>query len=277
MPRLRFFSTLVLVLATLPAPDSLANPTEIRRATVSIISAMTGTECEFPEEVDWPLFVDGDRIRQVDRIGLCAVWRPRMLVARIADVYAEEFASEHYRRLGFSGTQVYLVDLEIRTSGQDELAEGASLIFDCPQAQCRLIGMMSTPLHRLADRTRVLNPEQEQLMLAGKLAGAISSISPVRIYLLEYYYSMGRWPENLDQAGLDPQAFHSREIEALDVGADGTIRARLSQAFGNGKFLELVPYDETAGASMRWRCRSNLRYELLSELRGLDCRAAAMR
>jgi hypothetical protein len=273
MYRLRLFSTLLAALAITPASDLLANPAEARRAAVSIVSGITGSECEFSGEVNWPLFVDGDRVEQVDRLELCPNWRPRMLVARIENVYPDEFASEHYHRLGLSGTRVFLVDISINPSNRSEPGEGASLVFDCPEAKCRLIGMMSTPLHRLTDQTRVLEPDQERILLAARLANAVSSISPIRTYLLEYYYSMGQWPESLDQLGLDPVTLYSQDIEAVQLGRDGIVQARLSQAFGNGKFLELLPYEEMSGTSMRWRCRSNLPYALLNELRGLNCQA----
>lgn len=268
---LRLFSALLATLAITAASDLLANPAEARRAAVSIVFGITGSECEFSGQVDWPLLVDGDRVEQDDRLELCSNWRRRMLVARIKNVYPDEFASEHYHRLGLSGTSVFLVDVSITPSNRSETGEGASLVLDCPEAECRLIGMMSTPMHRLTDQTRVLEPEQERLLLAARLADTVSSISPIRTYLLEYYYSMGEWPESLEQVGLDSVTLYSQDIEAVQLGGDGIVQARLSQAFGNGKFLELAPFEVLSGTSMRWRCRSNLPYALLNELPGLTC------
>lgn len=268
----RWLATITLTLVLTPSAVVQASPAEARRAAVSLMSAITSPECEFPEEVHWPLHVDGDRVDRTDRLDLCPLWRPRMLVARIENVYSEEFASGHFHRLELAGTQVFLVDLGMPAALDGEPGNGASLVFDCTDSGCTLISMMSTPLHRHSDRTRVFDPEQEQILLAARLASAVGSISPIRTYLLEYRFSMGHWPERLEQAGLDPARLYSPEIDGVELGANGTIRVRLSQVFGAGKFLELTPQEEMSGSSVRWRCRSNLPYPVLSELRGLSCR-----
>lgn len=271
----RCIANLVTFLALLlcASAELQANPADARKAAVSIIAGITSSECEIRGSIHWPLYVDAEWIEEVDRLSLCSHWRPKLLVARIQNVYAEEFASDHYRHLDLGGTRVFLVDTMTGTSTRPEQGSGASLVFDCPDGSCRLIGMMSTPLHRDSNRVLIPDAGQELVMLGARLATAISSLSAIKLHLVEYYYSMGQWPDNVEQLGLDPTMLYSQEIEALAIGSDGTIRVRLSQAFGNGKFLELQPYEEMSGTSLRWRCRSNMPYAVLTQFQGLDCQA----
>ncbi len=135
MYRLHLIPPLMVALVISPASDLLANSAEARKAAVSIVSSITGPECEFPRNVNWPLLVDGHRVAQAERFGLCPNWRPRMLVARIENVYPDEFASDHYHRLGLTGTRVFLVDVVINASNRSESYLSARIpTFDGPLA-----------------------------------------------------------------------------------------------------------------------------------------------
>ncbi len=267
----------VTALGGLLAPGALsASPDDARHAAAGIIRAVSAGDCAaVPDNIRWPLKVDGENVARSGWPEICRDWRTKLLTARIQRVFSPAEAAALFDRLALPDGELFLADAVRGVSPASETPNGFSLVFDCTSVPCRLVGLVGRLLHRSAYEGMAPRPSQQRALLASRLAGALGSLGPIRVAMLEHFYSRGQWPASGEALGLDPARLHSREIESIELADQGRIRAHLSQDFGAGRILELRPYSELSGTAYRWQCYSNLPGEVLSLLGGISCKPLA--
>ena len=108
---------------------------------------------------------------------------------------------------------------------------------------------------------------------AANLAQALSSLTPTKMLVSEYYLINGRWPGNLEQLGLDSRSMHNQQISRVTLLPGGGIRAALSELFGSGKRLTLRPKEAMGGTQLEWSCKVNLPAATLARMYGSACSA----
>ena len=60
------------------------------------------------------------------------------------------------------------------------------------------------------------------------------------------------------ELGLDPASLHSQDIASLDLAREGGFVAHLRPAFGVERKIWLSPQASLGGATLSWRCRTNV-------------------
>lgn len=95
------------------------------------------------------------------------------------------------------------------------------------------------------------------MLLRTRLASVLSSLSPIKIRVIEYYYNTGVWPQKLKDIDLDKDEMTSREINTIVLGDEGGIYAYLDEQFGEDKKVVLMPKRVMGGTSVEWECFAN--------------------
>ena len=111
-----------------------------------------------------------------------------------------------------------------------------------------------------------------QLQIAN-LTQALSSLTPIKMTVTEYYLVNGSWPASLKELGFDPRSMHNRQIRQVDILPGGKIRATLDPLFGARKHLTLHPQEAMGGTQLEWSCEVNLPAPTLARMYGSACTA----
>ncbi len=105
------------------------------------------------------------------------------------------------------------------------------------------------------------------------LAQALSSLTPIKLLVTEYYQINGRWPAKLEELGFEPSTMHNQQISGVDLQPGGAIHAELTDLFGSRKRLTLRPRSAMGGTQLEWSCTANLPAQTLARLYGSPCQA----
>ena len=108
------------------------------------------------------------------------------------------------------------------------------------------------------DPNEALPPASQRMLLRSQLGRAVSELTTLKMHSLMYFSEFGAWPSTPEELGLDPKTLHTEDISAVSFLANGTIAAQLRERFGTNKHLWLVPSETLGGASMGWKCRTDL-------------------
>ncbi len=95
-------------------------------------------------------------------------------------------------------------------------------------------------------------------MLAARFSRALSELSTLKTYSMMYQAETGDWPGSPEDLGLDRGTFHTEDIEHIEFERTGAIVATLRPSFGRDRRIWLRPSYSLGGASMRWKCETNL-------------------
>lgn len=106
--------------------------------------------------------------------------------------------------------------------------------------------------------------DESSMLLRTHLAGVLSSLSPIKIRVIEYYYNTGVWPQKLKDIDLDKDEMTSREINTIVLGDEGGIYAYLDEQFGEDKKVVLMPKRVMGGTSVEWECFANFSVKRLA-------------
>lgn len=105
----------------------------------------------------------------------------------------------------------------------------------------------------------------EAYQYAAQFTQALSSLSPVKMSVAQYYARNGAWPKSLGAMGFDEKTMRSKQIERVDIRRGGEIRARLDrEIFGKKRKISLTPKPVMGGMQIEWRCEANIPAHLLS-------------
>lgn len=90
-------------------------------------------------------------------------------------------------------------------------------------------------------------------------------VSPVRLVVIEYYMTEGRFPISLKELGFDAKSFDTGAlIENIQLSKMGEIHITLdANTFGKGKYLIYTPKDIMGGMNIQWSCSSNMARNLI--------------
>lgn len=94
--------------------------------------------------------------------------------------------------------------------------------------------------------------------LAARFARALGELSSLKMLSLSYMAQTGEWPTDPVELGLDPSSLHSQDIASLDLAREGGFVAHLRPAFGVERKIWLSPAASLGGATLSWRCRTNV-------------------
>lgn len=105
------------------------------------------------------------------------------------------------------------------------------------------------------------------------LGQAFSSLSAVRIRLIQYRQARGEWPESLETLGFEPARMSSRHIQSVRLAPGGRIISDLAEPFGEDKKIALTPNTIMDGTEIEWRCALNFPDTFVTRIKGLPCAA----
>lgn len=96
-------------------------------------------------------------------------------------------------------------------------------------------------------------PGYSSVMMASEMSSALAEVTPIKIYVAEYYMQYGQWPESLTEMGVDPAEFRlAQYIEQVSLD-EGAVRAMLKGRLA-GEWILLTPSAGAFGA-INWDCR----------------------
>jgi hypothetical protein len=131
---------------------------------------------------------------------------------------------------------------------------------DAPEAATDATGRVAP-----APQAREAPPQETpgviaRAMLAARFGRALSELSTLKTYSMMYQAETGSWPRSPEDLGLDRGTFHTEDIERIDFEPTGAIVATLRPSFGRDRRIWLRPSPTLGGASLRWKCETNLEF-----------------
>ncbi len=106
-------------------------------------------------------------------------------------------------------------------------------------------------------------PNVRPYVQASKVASILSSITPVRMMVMEFQMQEGVYPSSLDDIGLDREEMRGQYIDDLTLDPDGTIFVRADESLGSNVYLVLSPRETMGGLNTEWHCVVNVRLKTL--------------
>lgn len=94
--------------------------------------------------------------------------------------------------------------------------------------------------------------------LAARFSRALSELSTLKVLSMSYLAQTGEWPTDPAELGLDSESLHSQDIAALDLEREGGFVVHLRPDFGVERKIWLSPEASLGGATLSWRCRTNV-------------------
>lgn len=90
---------------------------------------------------------------------------------------------------------------------------------------------------------------------AALIMDAVRRATMFRVALTEYHQTNGRWPRDVDEAGL-PASEETRggAVQGIELGPQGTVTVRLDSRFGRDGAIVLTPDAQGATGALDWRC-----------------------
>jgi len=85
-------------------------------------------------------------------------------------------------------------------------------------------------------------------------ADALTRMAMFKVTLTEYYQTMGDWPTEAKQAGLEaPPAYAGGAVTGIALGTKGAVLATLNDTFAPPSRIRLTPHANASGM-VEWRC-----------------------
>ena len=112
-----------------------------------------------------------------------------------------------------------------------------------------------------------VNTEIDYVMRA--LTGqAFYELSPLKIYLIQFYQMQNEWPGSLQDMQLSERMYAgSKTISHVSFEPDGSIAAELTEVFGANKTMTIYPVQDSLDTGwVRWNCSTNLPFSALPAL-----------
>jgi hypothetical protein len=113
-------------------------------------------------------------------------------------------------------------------------------------------------------------PVTARQVFQAKFVQALSSVSGIKISMVEYYMYRGTWPEKIQDLGFNPEDMNSSLIHQTRVLDQGRINIQLAQDFGENKQIWLYPTLVMGGTQIEWSCFSNFPAQVLKSATGSD-------
>lgn len=90
---------------------------------------------------------------------------------------------------------------------------------------------------------------------AALIMDAVRRATMFRVALTEYHQTNGRWPRDVDEAGL-PASEETRggAVRGIELGPQGMVTVRLDSRFGRDGAIVLTPDAQGATGALDWRC-----------------------
>ena len=103
---------------------------------------------------------------------------------------------------------------------------------------------------------------------------ALVSLNVIKVYVSEHVATVGTTPSSFNKIGVKESDFMiNKYIDRIQMKEDGTVAVTLSQQLmGDERFITLKPLIQKSTYKVEWDCRSNLKLEILDEIR--DCTKA---
>ncbi len=137
----------------------------------------------------------------------------------------------------------------------------------------------SSPKSELVEHREFTSDEpmesSEAMLIRQKLASAISSLSYIKISVVEYYSSSGNWPKELSDIGFDSDGMNSGTINSVKIGANGDFAAELNDTLGDKKLIVFKPESVLGGSAIEWSCYANFTEKVLSFAGHSICKSSA--
>ncbi len=116
-----------------------------------------------------------------------------------------------------------------------------------------VVGNTTPPMHAAHSTS------QHDYVKAAELAQVLNSVSFLRAAAMQYYLETGAFARSIDELGFASREMTDGEyIDAVNINADGVIIATLSDRFGDGQHLALVPRVVMGGTQVKWACETTL-------------------
>ncbi len=137
----------------------------------------------------------------------------------------------------------------------------------------------SSPKSELVEHREFTSDEpmesSEAMLIRQKLASAISSLSYIKMSVVEYYSSSGNWPKELSDIGFDSGGMNSGTIDSVKIGANGDFAAELNDTLGDKKLIVFKPESVLGGSAIEWSCYANFTEKVLSFAGHSICKSSA--
>lgn len=108
-----------------------------------------------------------------------------------------------------------------------------------------------------------VSSSQEKAILVARLSKVLSSLSPIKIKMTEFYMETGIWPESFHTIELSPKSLKSSLINKTTLDKNGRIKVNLNQSMGKQKQLWIYPQSVMGGTSIEWQCFTNFPKSML--------------
>ena len=96
-----------------------------------------------------------------------------------------------------------------------------------------------------------------ELLTAAHLVEGLSSATPIKIKVAEFYYSRGEFPSSNAELGLpSPAAMYGRSVKSIEVSMGGKITVAYKNAFKKDSSIILTPTIPSgySANSIEWVC-----------------------
>jgi len=163
-----------------------------------------------------------------------------------------------------------------------QAADGSITFADtrCPAGHSQL-SKKSHQQRRLSNKTSLKNlqkgsefPDDEtttqipRLLFQARFSQILSSLTPIKFSMIEYYLYRGKWPQKLEEVGFKTTQMTSSLIRATNLSDAGRLQVKLALEFGDNKELWLYPRSVMGGTQVEWDCYTNFPPNLLTSPAG---------
>jgi len=114
---------------------------------------------------------------------------------------------------------------------------------------------MSAPVAAAAADEAAAAPPMSDNERAALVMDAVRRATMFRVALTEYHQTNGRWPRDVDEAGLPaPEETRGGAVQGIELGPQGKVTVRLDPRFGRDGAIVLTPDAQGATGALDWRC-----------------------
>ena len=129
----------------------------------------------------------------------------------------------------------------------------ASVDRSVADARAAMDEQAATEYARRAD----LEKQAESMRRTGQAADALARANMMKVAVVEYQMSMGRWPMRLSEIGMgEPEDYEGGPVASITIEGEGVIAVSLKPEVADGGRLRLIPRVARSGM-VEWSCRAS--------------------
>ena len=115
---------------------------------------------------------------------------------------------------------------------------------------------VETSIQRSVESARTtMDTQAQEMERRALIPDAVQRVTMFRVALTEFYQSNGRWPQDVEEAGLPPPVdMRGGAVREVVLGKQGVVTVSLDSRFGSGSAIVLKPEAKASGI-VEWACQ----------------------